>query len=140
MLLQNIKTLLCAKCDRSVLGIETFYGVDLIENGKSFHQINANILVKKGIQEIYNQSEVVHSTNLQLDPFFQNSNLYSSTHTHVTSICKECSIYYDVKQDGSVVSHFDFGDSQSQSQIDCMSSPNFHSQEKYPECKEKGRQ
>ena len=69
MLLQNIKTLLCTKCGRSVPGIETFDGVDFIENGKSFHEKNANKFVKNGIQEIYKQSEVVHSTNLELNPF-----------------------------------------------------------------------
>ena len=60
----------------------------------------------KGIKEIYNQSEVVHSTNLELDPSFQHSTLYFSTDTHVASICKACSKYYDFQQDGSV-SHFE---------------------------------
>ena len=137
MLLQNIKKLLCAKCGRSVSGIETFDGVDFIENGKSFHDKNANNFVMKGIKEIYKQSEVVHSTNLEPDPSFQHSNLYSSPDTHVTSICKACNKYYDLHQDGSVASHFEFEDSQSQSQTECMSSPNFHSQENYPQGKEK---
>ena len=46
MLLQNIKTLLCTKCGRSVPGIETFDGVDFIENGKPFHEKMHIILLR----------------------------------------------------------------------------------------------
>ena len=115
-LLQNLKILLCVKCGSSVPGIESFVDVDFIENGKSF--TNA-----MGIQEIYKSSQVVNSTNLQLDPSFQHTDLYSSTETHVNSVCETCSIYYDIQKDGSVIDHIEVEDSQSQS--DRASSPLF---------------
>ena len=113
-LLQNLKILLCVKCGSSVPGIESFEDVDFIENGKSFTN-------EIGIEEIYNSSEVVKSTNLHLDPTFQHTDLYSSSETHVSSVCQKCSKYYDIQKDGSVRSHIEVEDSQSQS--DCASSP-----------------
>ena len=113
-LLQNLKILLCVKCGSSVPGIEDFENLDFIEKGKSFNK-------KMGIEEIYNSSEVVNSTNLHLDPSFQRSNLYSSSKTHVSSVCQKCSKYYDIQHDGYVIPHIEVEDSQSQS--DCASSP-----------------
>ena len=119
-LLSSLKIIYCAKCRRTLPGIEKFVDGSFIED-RSF---------SKQIQDIYKTSQVVHTTKMFLDEKFNTSDVYSSNETHVVGVCTECSEYYGIDEDNSVKPVWlDFADSQSESSQVSSQSSSTHKQQ-----------
>ena len=115
-LLSSLKLLYCVKCRRTLPGVENVDDVCFVEDGVTFD---------KSIKDIYKKSEIVHTTDMNLDKKFNNSAIYNAINTHASGVCTQCSQYYEIDEDGSVNPVFlNFASSQSESSQASQSSQN----------------
>ena len=107
-LLSSLSILFCTQCKRNLPGVDDLDQVSFTETGPSFGNDY------KSIQEIYETSEVVNTTNMFLDDKFRESTAYSSSNGRVTGVCTECADHCHIDDNDEVTPVFlNFRDSQS---------------------------